>query len=34
MMLVDAKLTKTNAERVLQAVKAINKPLSGAVLTE
>jgi glyoxylase-like metal-dependent hydrolase (beta-lactamase superfamily II) len=32
-MLVDAQLTKTNAEKVLQAVKATNKPLSIIYIT-
>jgi hypothetical protein len=31
-MLVDAQLTKTNAQKVLQAVKATNKPLSVKAL--
>src|SRR5580693_3422661 len=32
-MLVDAQLTKTNAEKVLQAVKATHKPLSIIYIT-
>jgi len=32
-MLVDAQLTKTNAERVLQEIKATKKPLSIIVIT-
>jgi glyoxylase-like metal-dependent hydrolase (beta-lactamase superfamily II) len=32
-MLVDAQLTKTNAEKVLQAIKATNKPLSIIYIT-
>jgi glyoxylase-like metal-dependent hydrolase (beta-lactamase superfamily II) len=32
-MLVDAQLTKTNAERVLQEIKATNKPLSIVYIT-
>jgi len=32
-MLVDAQLTKTNAEKVLQAIKATNKPLSTIYIT-
>lgn len=32
-MLVDAQLTKTNAEKVLQAIRATNKPLSIIYLT-
>jgi glyoxylase-like metal-dependent hydrolase (beta-lactamase superfamily II) len=32
-MLVDAQLTKTNAEKVLQAVRATNKPLSIIYIT-
>jgi glyoxylase-like metal-dependent hydrolase (beta-lactamase superfamily II) len=32
-MLVDAQLTKTNAERVLQAIKATKKPLSLIYIT-
>ena len=32
-MLVDAQLTKTNAENVLQAIKATNKPLSIIYIT-
>ncbi len=32
-MLVDAQLTKTNAERVLQEIKATNKPLSIIYIT-
>ena len=32
-MLVDAQLTKTNAERVLQAIKATHKPLSVIYIT-
>src|SRR5712675_3254530 len=32
-MLVDAQLTKTNAEKVLQAVEATNKPLSIIYIT-
>jgi len=32
-MLIDAQLTKTNAEKVLQAIKATNKPLSIIYIT-
>jgi glyoxylase-like metal-dependent hydrolase (beta-lactamase superfamily II) len=32
-MLVDAQLTKTNAEKVLQTIKAANKPLSTIYIT-
>ena len=32
-MLVDAQLTKTNAERVLQAIKDTQKPLSTIYIT-
>src|SRR6202008_3149267 len=32
-MLVDAQLTKTNAERVLQEIRATNKPLSIVYIT-
>jgi len=32
-MLVDAQLTKTNAEKVLQAIKATNRPLSIIYIT-
>ena len=33
MMLVDAQLTKTNAERVLQEIKETKKPLSIIYIT-
>ena len=32
-MLVDAQLTKTNAERVLQEIKDTDKPLSTMYIT-